>query len=727
MGAIAVLKVVLFVIVAIISLFNLVRYLGRRVGSKGALRDLRDGDRKLRTLSTAERSAIEPYLFDPQRPKRTVQLLDETVHGLEGEFVRHGLEVSQAKVVHETLGGVDVILPYDAREFLQPQNRAEVVLTAKYAVVVRLNDAFDLEGGRARAREKQADQRQWQEGKAGELHEATAEGENTESSLQILGQREETLAEAANRTRPPWGLFAILAASAAFGGLAAGGMSGQVWTWLFPSLICLALAVWLIWRPQRTGRRQKVNRVRGTLDMATWQHPENLAITRQRLCLGDKFPIEFPAHWRGDVPSHGQVTVDMRVEDFSVVTFEDEPAQKWTSERKRSIDEEERRFPSIHWGRHLVLALAGLAMSLVALSLFDHLGVDAVHVLAGVRGRPPRYLRQVDAALSHVPVVGDMVAVDAQLRCQLAETYGDEPPRVDCRRLRLGGQAPRVEDVVPDEALKKLGDGSFIKGRKNRMLDMMVELKMAQQGINPGFAFATRPSMVIVDHLADLVLAVDQVCTGARDLAPACSRVQDRIARDFIADEERGMLPWPTLVERAKQRGSEGDDDDDSAITDSRTVSSINESLKDLVMPLLARQYRGALTRALESQRGGLLLEVDDASAIAGLSPESEWEDAADWSTRWQAAKRLADPEGAQALQLTGLVVAAKKDAAGDPVLTLDLGRSGENYGPALLRLLAFLFALAILSIHGVAAVVNWVRADRRSKAIRSYYADRPR
>jgi hypothetical protein len=223
--------------------------------------------------------------------------------------------------------------------------------------------------------------------------------------------------------------------------------------------------------------------------------------------------------------------------------------------------------------------------------------------------------------------------------------------------------------------------------------------------------------------LNDLVLAVDQVCTGARDLASACTRVQDKIARAFIADEERGILPWPTLVERAKQGNAK--EGGDSVITLSRRVRSIEDNLKDLVMPLLARQYRGALTQALESQRGGLLLKVVDNSPIPGLSSgaEAEWETADNWSTQWQAVQRLAGPEGAQAMQLTGLVIASRKDSVGDPVLTLDPNRTSANHGPAFLRLLAFLFALTFLSVHGAAAVVNWVRADRRGKAIRNYYA----
>ncbi|MCR2660489.1 hypothetical protein NSP18_24395, partial [Salmonella enterica] len=70
--------------------------------------------------------------------------------------------------MHDTLGGVDVVLPYDARDYLREDNQAEVVMTEKFAIVVALNGEFDLAGGREREARRQKQNQQWSSGKLGE-------------------------------------------------------------------------------------------------------------------------------------------------------------------------------------------------------------------------------------------------------------------------------------------------------------------------------------------------------------------------------------------------------------------------------------------------------------------------------------------------------------------------------------------------------------------------------
>jgi hypothetical protein len=704
------LKVVLFLAVAVYSLVSVVKYFGRRVGDRGAFRSLVEHGRRIRVLSPEERAHLGPFLFDPRRPKRAVRLQSEDVFGLEGEFSRHGLEVEGSTIMHDTLGGVDVVLPYDARAFLEASNRAEVVLTPGFAVVVRLNETFDLAGGKERSLQQKADDQKWREGRVGEVADAKAPADANEAvagTLRILGQRDETPAEAANRARPDWGLFAVLALAGAFAGLVAAGHSDDIWTWLVPSLLIFPLALWLIWRPKRIGKRKRVNRVQGSLAQVTWQSPDNPAIVRDRLFLGEKFPIEVPEHWKAGFPSQGEVTVDMRVDDYSVVSFGE----------KYSIDTEERKFPSIHWGRHVVFALAGVAMTIVAGSLIDRLGTDVAHVVSALAGKPTRAIDPSN--LRETPAVGEMVAISGKVRCQLTPYYGDQPPRIDCRRVRLGGNDLQADDPAPSKAVAMLTKGLLLKTRKNAMLDMIMQLKMAEQGAAmPSDLFGNRPSPVIVEELTDLVLNIDLICSIRQGHSSACSSVEREISDNLVADEDHGTLPWESLVVRAKNGALK--ESGDSAVTSSIAVRSINQAIGNLTMPLLAQHYRGVVDKAMQSQRGGLLVSLVEDGGVSMQNADAE--NPSDWSLQWTAVKHLGSPEGLQALEVTGLVVRSERDPIGDPVITVDARRSNSNYPPALLRVLALVVGVAFLLLHLVLVVVNHLRTTKRKQAIQRYY-----
>lgn len=722
MEILAVIKILLTVCVLILSLVSLVKYSGRRLANKGTLRKLRDGSRPIRSLSVEERPLIQPCLFHPRSPKRALKLVDDAVYVLEGEFVRHGLEVQHSEIMHDTLGGVDVILPYDAHDHLGVVNRAEVVLVEGFAVVIRLNDTFDLAGGKARAEQKKQAEREWRLGKAGQPSEAVATGDVSDAQagpnasdeaklaearedepVRMLGQREETLAEATNRTRPDSGLVAVLVLAGAFASLVAAGATDDVWSWLLPSLLLFPLGIWLAWRPKRIGRRQRVNRVEGMVAPGLWRSPKDPTNAETRLFVGDKFPIVVPEHWQAEFPVDRKVTLDMRVDDYSVVAFGD----------KHSIDAEERRFPRVHWGRHALLGLAAAVMSIVALGQADDLGLDLKHLVAGLRGGSPQKLEQVSQVLAHLPAEGDLVEVNAKLRCQIGESYGTHPPRVDCRHLRLGGDELRIDEVPTDPLLAKLQDGSLLKTHRNPMLDMLAQMKLGLRDDVPSYALGARPSVVVVDDLTELVLAVEKVCAGSSGGSSPCASVKRDIAENLAVDGERGSLSWQALVARAKKGALQGDDD--STVVTSVALRSIEGGLRTLAQPLLAEQHRAALDRALESQRGGVLIALIDEG-------EQEAELPSDWVVQWQAIRGLTHPASLSTVNTVGLVVKSEKSSAGDPVLTVDTRRRPDNYGPAFARLLAVVVALALLGLHGALAVSNWLRVDLRKQAIRRHY-----
>ncbi len=242
-------RIGLMLIILVWSVISAITYMARRSGNKGALRELKQEGQPLRRLSAQEQALVQPFLVRPAKPTQSVALLNDGVFPLRGAFVRHGLESGHgAATMHDTLGGVDVVLPYDARDYLREDNQAEVVMTEKFAIVVALNGEFDLAGGREREARRQKQNQQWSSGKlgamqnvvdaedvtadgAGQAPDAQAEHEFAEAMrVEILSQREETPAEIAWR-RPAgiafWPAMLWLAAFVCLGVAAAGG--GMAW------------------------------------------------------------------------------------------------------------------------------------------------------------------------------------------------------------------------------------------------------------------------------------------------------------------------------------------------------------------------------------------------------------------------------------------------------------------------------------------------------------------
>ena len=190
-------------------------------------------------MTDEEQALVQPFLFDPAKPKKQAQLINDGVYPLHGAFVRHGIEASQGgSTMHDTLGDVDVVLPYDARSYLVENNHAEVVLTEKFAIVVALNGEFDLAGGRERELRRQKQDQQWNSGRTGALQNvvdlevdppeadeapptaeqlAQAERELDDATrVEILAQRDETPAEVAARQGRGFGFWVSVLWALAF-------------------------------------------------------------------------------------------------------------------------------------------------------------------------------------------------------------------------------------------------------------------------------------------------------------------------------------------------------------------------------------------------------------------------------------------------------------------------------------------------------------------------------
>ena len=90
------LKLGLMLIILIWSIYSGITYMARRSDNKGALRDLRQDGQPARRMTDEEQALVQPFLFDPAKPKKQAQLINDGVYPLHGAFVRHGIEPARA-------------------------------------------------------------------------------------------------------------------------------------------------------------------------------------------------------------------------------------------------------------------------------------------------------------------------------------------------------------------------------------------------------------------------------------------------------------------------------------------------------------------------------------------------------------------------------------------------------------------------------------------------------
>ncbi|MBB1626646.1 IgaA/UmoB family intracellular growth attenuator [Achromobacter sp. UMC71] len=729
-------RIGLFLIILIWSVISGITYMVRRSGNKSALRELKQEGQPLRRLSAEEQALVQPFLVYPANPKKTAQLLGDGVFPLRGAFVRHGLESGQGTAtLHDTLGGVDVVLPYDARDYLREDNQAEVVMTEKFAIVVALNGEYDLAGGRERDARRQKQNQQWTGGKQGAMqnvvdadaadpaHGAQAAREFDDATrVEILSQRDETPAEVAHRQSRGIAFWPGLLWLVAFVCIGVAGMGGGM-TWLAAAAAPALLALWLTWRRPALGEPQKVNRVRGELNAIVLTNPANAQAVSTQLFLGDKLPISLPDHWRAnlELPEDGRVDVDLRVEDYAVLRLGG----------NYSVDEEQRLYPKVYWGRHVTLALVGLIAGGVLASIMANAGAslqsDIAQTSAWLRGAQPRAYASAAALAQDLPVVGDMVALRGKGRCQFQpDEYRPDALRFDCERLRWQGDAAPADELHADPAVLQLYSGNFLKTRPNPMMDMLVRSQIYNSMAgNPLAAYNARNmSAVTITRLTNTVLTVEQACEAATGQAIAdCDRVKAELAdKLMLAKDEPGN--WLELLKLAQDGAFKRQGNADEGVLLSRHVDQVRDLAKSSMQPVLQAAIDQSARAIMASQRGGVVLQVWPGR-YAELPELLDGAQRQDLLLAWQRQVAMMSADGAMPFEVAGMVTAVEHEASGTPVIAVDARRSLDDPWPALARVLWLALAVLLVAVHLPLALARWRAAAARRRNLAEYASHR--
>jgi len=738
MDTLDLLKLLLLLAMLGYSLYGVIRYQSRRRASKRILKSLVQIDTPPREATAEELALIQPFLTRPGKRQRPLKLANSKVYRLRGEYLRHGLTANGGgEQMHDTLGGVEVILPYDASDFLQGNNDAEVMLADKVAIVIRLNGEFDLAGGRERSAVRQEQAQQWASGEIGEMSDIDAPSEGLSPDeenivrVDVLGQRHETPAEMTARQSPGLGFgpASLLVLSAVSAGVATftddivrlGCTAGAG--------VLLLCALWLIWRPRRWAMPKRVNHVRGALTAVQLNHPNNSAAVSQHWFLGDKLHLILPKHWLPHlvIPATGRVDAELRVDDYSVVSLG----------KHFSIDAETRAYSRLYWGRHVVLTITALLL-LVGVAMVSGGGLrgDVLQTKAWLLGAQMRTYDSAGALREARPAAGTMVALKGEARCSLT-TARQGMPVVQCSTLRWGGGTPQTPRLHEDEQAFALYSGKFLRTRSNPMLDRMVQQQMHRNAQDNPLAYLNQLQGRDQRQLFDVIgvpkaiAEVDAYCARLNAKGQTgCTALRNAMVENLLSDKE--YTNWKALAQAAEQR--ELNTGKTTIVISAQGLSKVRRLAQRVAAPQVEGIVAAAADATLRSQRGGVVLDVragpharlpavptfDDADSSAEKSPEGRL----DALQRYHQYAWLAGPDGVAPFAVEALIVGVSQDASGTPVYTLDARRGASDLAPAMLRAAWWLLAWLLLIVHGGLAIVMFVRARLCAARIDAYVAE---
>ena len=701
------------------SIYSVIRYTLRRSGNKRYFVQLKKKGKVLRTLSPAEREALTPVLHLAGVGK-PLELLSDKVYELNGEFFRHGLQGQHGSTMHDTLGGVDVSLPYDATMFLSDTNRAEVVLTKKRAIVISLNGSFDLLGGQERAQENLQQENKWENGAAGvygQLDNLTPE-EQTEVDaeperfkVQMLGQRTENPGEMAARFNPGIGFWASCLLVAAF--MAAMVANSHVdsqtvqLSAIGVALVLVLLAARSFWRKPKALEAQKINQARGYLHSVEIPDPNNANIPRQEFFLGNKLPVIIPSHWLeflSCLPDR-PIDIDIRVENRMLVKLGPNLA----------LGEEEQCFPDFFWGRHFTVALVAVVM---AFGLFVNMADPVLDLRLGSKlltGTETITLNNDQANEAAALEAGDMVNLTAQVRCELPDEQGGyRLLPLNCRQVRWGGVSPQVEPLETDELLHEFLAGQVIKTRNDSSL-LAYSLRRYD-------GYGRMKRIMRLKNFSDVTQKVDALCqqVAAIDdsmLRADCRKLKSSMLEDVVPVTNSPFASWDELLSAARSGKLKSNKRDEGVLLN-RVASSLSTQGRQIAEKLVLAQAKEKFAQIARSDSGGVLLTLNyDKQRDLRLSSQYTGELLSQWATY----EKVGDPATYKTLTLEGLVVRNEPNAYGVPVLLI-----AEEFTPgwilsATVRVVTLTVLVLLAAFHGLLMISNYRNSKQRQKQVDEY------
>lgn len=694
------LLVVLKIGLLLLSLVAWLIYQSRRSGNKNALADLR------RTPVLRELGSDEALALEPLRVAHGLSW-EPGVRQLQGSFNRHGIVANGAETLHDTLAGVDVLLPYDSPLFLAENNVAEVVLTERQAIVIRLND-FSIVEGRTRSLHDGLDV----ESPVGAPSLPGRAPADTQR-VTTLEERGETHEEARARRRPAFGWLPVGFWTIALSLLLTATVAdpGDAIVPIILLAVAAALAgAWCQFRPpQPKVQPGRIRRVQGLLHRVDMPNPMNAALRVQRFFVGDSLQVQFPEHWlRSErLPLRQNVQLDITSDTGDVLSM----GPQWSQ-----VDEQ-RRFPSVRWGGTLLLLMLGLLASMIALLAGD--AADLRLAWHGLQGTQTRTDSSAHSLLQNPPRPGDRLQVAGEGQCELVLTpladIGTEVVLPDCARMRWGADPVTLPDLTLPTPLLSLYRGNFVDARTDGYSAMLRTLMM-QQISDPyqQALMASRGEQQVVTALGRMVDTIEAGCSvGLPDCAEMQRSIVDALGASVEVDgQDTALNDWPKLALHMRRLATEGGDGMYMSDSD---LSTLRRIAREHAGAAIAMQLATLTPQLMNLQRGGVVLEtLDDLRAgRQGTSQDPARSDTL--LDRWEDAQAVVAAPVPFSLQ--GLVLATHQDAGGMRLRVDPL--AGEGRIPrAAASSLMLLLSLGLIMVQAPLLVRGIIRARARRRAL---------
>jgi len=708
MEALAILKILLILFLLGSTIYSAIVYQGRKKSSLKSLAAFRQQHSPQRKLDPTELRLVDAVIA--QAEQKTLGALDShEVFSLSGPYLRHGLTNNGNTVWHDTIDGVEVLLPYDAEYFLREDNEALVVLAKKKAIVVALNDAFTLAGGEERDQRREQNQQQWERGDYGGLspivEEPDASQDSNSDTLIIREQREESDAEIQARRGRGIGLLPAVLWTLAFISLAIAAHSDTglfLALFLSAGVVFILLALFTTFRRPPLGEPLKVNQVSGQIRLTPIAVDEHNNV-QVSVTLNESIGFDLPEHWRPFIQyedgQHQEMAV--RVDDYSVVRYG----------HRMSLDEEVRRFPLVYWGRHLTLAIVGAIALLFPLSNVTQLSRDILLTSQSLSGAPQRELDNAKAVRDNPPTPGTLAHLKGNARC--AVETGSDSPSIDCRQLYWGSSAPRSSHTQAPDIIQRLQDQDLLQPRSDNYLTLMATMQ--------GWDTYRNGKPVMLTNLPRIIETLDSACAQNGtdgDIDYRCQRIHRQMLERLIYTLDPQPESWHPLREAVQQRADT--DDPVTAITSEAHIKVLRQQISQLVIALDAGRSLEIAKDINNSQQGGVAIRLVQGPLPAAL----EAAESHDRSAIMDKLLAMIDAPAGQPFALSGMVTAYQPGSGDAPAtLSLDLTRHRDTIKPAAINVLWLLLAAGLLFGHGVMAAVRFAQHRKRHQAVAALYA----
>lgn len=733
----------------IFSAISLISYWSTRSDAKQALRSM-DDDLIVRQLTPEEKAVLINGLQGTK-----LNLLSDDVYQLTGEYSAHGLSGDGGNDnLHDMIGGVEVLLPFDLQHYVQPFNEALVVRAEKQAIVIMLNgEGLLASEQRELLREQQ--QNEWTSGKIGTItpleQEPVDEAMNDQESgvlveeralssqseitamidelpVDILGQRDETQEEMQARVGRGinfvssilW-VGAVVLFMIAFS-LA---MSETVILNIIIAVVISVLGFFFFFKKKNYSDNElcKVNRARGQLIQAYAVSSTDSETITSTFFLGDKIPLVVPEQLNerlnmkvGDI-----VEIEARVTDNSLVSFNKE----W------SLTEEVNRFKIWYWGRYFLAALVGV-FALIVYAFNNDTPYSDFRVVAGYYFSPVQTYTDSQSVLSSPPKQFSQIYIQGSARCEYSEGGAEELglPVNDCAAIRWDGEPSEITaELTLDKSIRSLLDGSFITiyEKVERIPNYNAMLNRDYSSYY-GYSYGSNSlyrdvRYYYVNHFNESLQIIEQACDAG---LPSCEQLKSAILN--VVSKRIAMEPiteWATLMTLSRPGESLQGFADDSLFV----MDLLRETAKEIVYPDVAQQIRAFAVQVLNYQTEGVVIHTDNFGQTYGersqpLLPR----DTKMRSWQSEGINSYVDMLNAEItnsqtypFELSGIVTGIRYELSGAPILVLNTKNYGKIASDALARILLLTLGIILGIGGGIMCTVMLLKASKRKELIKAY------